>query len=366
MTVFNRLTWNDVDMLAEVLTRMGVAVIGADLGGAVKVWNRGAEDLYGWTARQAIGGNILERASSPAEQRVAVEVMNAVASGSLWEGDFVAPTRSGASIEVHVVDAPVFGADGSIEGVVGVSRPEPRSERAAVVEMAELRDLYRVGVRAVERDRQRIADELHDELGQYLTALRTEILWLHSRSEGEAAASAARADASVVAALTSLRRIVDELHPSLLEQLGVCAAVEAMVEAFGSRLGVDARMFVDHERLGWLEREVELAVFRIAQGSLTNVERHAKGFTRVAVEMVRETDVRSGSDDFVLRVTNDGVPYNGTRGYGIRSMMDRAAAVGGRASIVSTPTGAVVEMRVPSERAFTEQPVNLSAPGDAT
>jgi signal transduction histidine kinase len=284
--------------------------------------------------------------------------MQTVASGGVWEGDFVARTRSGSRIDVHVVDAPVFGVTGEIEGIVGISSLALRSAHSAIVEIAELMEYQRVGVQAVERERQRIARELHDDLGQVLTALRTEVLWLRSRSDAIATESADRIASSVATALDSVRRIVDELHPRLLEQLGVCAAVEAMAEDFGSRLALDVEVVIDHAGLGWLHHEVEMAVFRVTQECLTNIERHATGVSHVMVEMVHEIPDVGTPGDFVLRVSNDGVPYNGARGFGIRSMMDRAASVGGRAAVISTPGGAMVEVRVPAVLAFTDRPTD--------
>jgi PAS domain S-box-containing protein len=356
---FSTLSWPDVELLAETLSRVDVSVIAADTAGTVKVWNPAAEHLYGWSAQEVLGLSIMSLTVGPSEQQTATDIMSTVSAGAVWEGDFVATTRSGAHAEVHVVDAPIFGGDGGIEGVVGLSSLSRHAAQAAIVEMAELIEYHRVGVQAVERDRQRIARELHDELGQFLTALRTEVLWMHSKSDGELADAASRAEGSVSAALDSLRRVVDELHPRLLEQLGVCSAVESMADSFGVRLGLAAHVDIDHAALGWIQNDVEIAVFRVTQECLTNVERHAKGATSVTVEMTRVRDSEVGSDEFVLRVVNDGVPYGGDRGYGIRGMMDRAAAVGGKVNVTSTATGTVVEMRVPSAIAFTDRPANV-------
>jgi two-component system sensor histidine kinase UhpB len=195
---------------------------------------------------------------------------------------------------------------------------------------------------AQEAERVGIARDLHDEVGQVLTGV---LLQLNSIAES---APRHRADLdearqSVRRALDEVRRISSELRPEMLEHLGLVSALTELATTF-ARVA-DVRVDRDFaSAVPELAPEVELAVYRIAQESLTNVVRHAQA-SRVTITL------ESGQDSVVLRVVDDGRGFRGdpVEHGGLRSMRERAVLVGGALAIKDAPDGGVeIRLEVPA------------------
>ena len=196
---------------------------------------------------------------------------------------------------------------------------------------------------AQEAERVGIARDLHDEVGQVLTGV---LLQLNSIAEGapEHRDELDQAREAVRRALDEVRRISRELRPEMLEHLGLVSALTELSTSFARVAGVR----VDRDfaaSLPKLAPETELAVYRVAQESLTNVARHAQASrVRIALE--------PGHDSVVLRVTDDGRGFAGSpiEHGGLRSMRERAVLVGGALAIKEAPDGGVeIRLEVPAE-----------------
>jgi two-component system, NarL family, sensor histidine kinase UhpB len=195
---------------------------------------------------------------------------------------------------------------------------------------------------AQEAERLGIARDLHDEVGQVLTGV---LLQLNSIAEAapEHRHELDQAREAVRRALDEVRRISSELRPEMLEHLGLVSALTELTTAF-ARVS-DVRVERDFPTsLPTLAPEIELAVYRIAQESLTNIARHAQA-SRVAVTL------GPGHDSVVLRVADDGRGFAGApvEHGGLRSMRERALLVGGALAIKAAPEGGVeVRLEVPA------------------
>ena len=195
---------------------------------------------------------------------------------------------------------------------------------------------------AQEAERIGIARDLHDEVGQVLTGV---LLHLDSIAESAPAhrPEIDEAKQSVRRALNEVRRISSELRPEMLEQLGLVSALTELTTTFSrvSDISVERRF---DKSLPGLERDAELAVYRIAQESLTNIARHAQA-TRVQIIL------ESGRDSVVLRVIDNGRGFAvqpEERG-GLRSMRERALLIGAALAIKQGPSGGVeVRLEVPA------------------
>jgi two-component system sensor histidine kinase UhpB len=200
---------------------------------------------------------------------------------------------------------------------------------------------------AQEAERVGIARDLHDEVGQVLTGV---LLQLNSIAAAapEQREELDEAREAVRRALDEVRRISSELRPEMLEHLGLVSALTELSTSFARVTGIHARRDFPAS-LPELTPEIELAVYRIAQESLTNVARHA-GATRVTIAL--EARRRS----VVLRVADDGRGFGGApvEHGGLRSMRERALLVGGALAIKDAPGGGV-EVRL-------EVPVSAAAP----
>ena len=195
---------------------------------------------------------------------------------------------------------------------------------------------------AQEAERVGIARDLHDEVGQVLTGV---LLQLNSIAETapEHRADLDEARQSVRRALDEVRRISSELRPEMLEHLGLVSALTELATTFARVAGVRVeRDFATS--LPKLAPEVELAVYRIAQESLTNIVRHAEA-SRVTITL------DSSHDSVVLRVVDDGRGFGGdpVEHGGLRSMRERALLVGGALAIKDAPEGGVeIRLEVPA------------------
>ena len=199
----------------------------------------------------------------------------------------------------------------------------------------ERRESGQRALRAQEAERRRIASGLHDEVGQVLTGV---LLRLDDDETKQA----------VRQALEEVRRIARELRPEMLEQLGLVSALTELSRRFADSSGVrvDRNFATD---LPPLSDDAELAVYRVAQESLTNIARHADA-SRVEIAL------QPGAESVVLRVADDGrgIPgpdasaLNGTSG--LRGMRERALLVGGALAIKRGHDGGVeVRFEVPAE-----------------
>jgi two-component system, NarL family, sensor histidine kinase UhpB len=196
-----------------------------------------------------------------------------------------------------------------------------------------------------EEERKRVAQELHDEVGQALTAVMLQIGRLVKRSPNELNAELQEALETTRASLDDVRRIAKQLRPEALDDLGLIPALSALVATFADRTGL--RIQHRLEDVPVLESEAELAVFRIAQESLTNVARHART-ARVDLTLDRN------GHEIVLSVRDYGRGTDGaTAGAGIRGMRERALLIGADFSIGPWNGGGTeVRLAVPDRKAL--------------
>ena len=204
---------------------------------------------------------------------------------------------------------------------------------------------------AQEAERIGIARDLHDEVGQLLTGA---LLQLNSVAESAAehAQELDEARQAVRRALDEVRRISSELRPEMLEHLGLVSALTELSTTFARVSGVRVERQFDAS-LPKLAPDTELAVYRIAQESLTNVARHAQA-TSVTIALER------GHDSVVLRVFDDGRGFEGApeEHGGLRSMRERALLVDGALAIKDGRNGGVeVRLEVPAAPAV--EPVGV-------
>jgi len=215
-----------------------------------------------------------------------------------------------------------------------------------------LAKLSRTVLMAQEAERERVARDLHDELGQIITALRLELGLLQKRppDTAEQASEAARGAAELVEkAAAELRRVCQGLRPPLLDDLGMAPAAERLAEHFEDLTGisVDFRPQLLEEDPG-ITPEIALCTYRILQESLTNVSRHAQA-TAVAVSLLRE------AESLHLSVYDNGQGFDPEAlsggGAGITGMTERANLVGGSLTVRSVPQeGTRVTFRAPLPR----------------
>jgi two-component system, NarL family, sensor histidine kinase UhpB len=202
----------------------------------------------------------------------------------------------------------------------------------------ERRESARAVLLAQESERQRIARELHDEVGQVLTGVVLELEHAARRAGDPEAAQLATAREAVRRSLEDVRRIARELRPEVLDDLGLQSALRSLctTAAAHEELHVERRLELEDT----VSPEVELVVYRVAQESLTNVMRHS-GASEVLVAL-RHVD---GGLRLVVRDDGRGLPAGADGGTGIAGMQERALHIGGRLT-VSSPSAGGTEVRL--------------------
>jgi two-component system, NarL family, sensor histidine kinase UhpB len=200
----------------------------------------------------------------------------------------------------------------------------------------------RQALRGQEGERQRIARELHDEVGQTLTGVMLQVEGLAASIPQVREEQVAELRETARRGIEDVRRIASRLRPDALEDLGLRSALSALVARFAER----TRVRVEKRLAGIpsLREEDELVIYRVAQEALTNVARHAEA-ERVEVSLERR------GDEVVLTVRDDGrgfAPGDGSSSYGIHGMRERAMLVGGQISIQGAPgRGTQVRLSIP-------------------
>jgi two-component system sensor histidine kinase UhpB len=205
---------------------------------------------------------------------------------------------------------------------------------------------------AQEAERQRIAQELHDEVGQTLTAVLLELKRVADHAPDPVAGEVRQVQETVRNGLDEIRRIARRLRPGVLEELGLSSALKSLAGEF-STAGLTVRRTIDGD-LPALGKETELVLYRVAQESLTNTARHS-GARQVTLKLThrpRPRDVRadeSGGGEIELRLRDDGCGVAGAaEGAGIQGMRERALLIGADLTIGPAPgRGTEVLLRVP-------------------
>lgn len=262
------------------------------------------------------------------------------------------PDRRGALCWYETIKVPVRDVNGAIIGSAGISRDIShlkKIERELRTSRTKFRNLssYLQSVR--EEERTRLSRELHDELGQNLTALRLGLDWVEVQLDpGQERVAAKLGELRELAGLTvaTMAKIAIELRPAILDDLGLAAAIENMVDTIVRRNGLPITLTIEPgARL--CPRETSTAIFRILQESLTNIVRHAQA-TKISVILVE------AEKEITLKVVDDGrglppdMRQHETRGLGLLGMQERACMVGGSLLIESAPgCGTRLILRVP-------------------
>jgi len=338
-----RILFDQMNEGAVTLTRDGV----------IAYCNRRFADIVRMPLARVIGAP-LRRFVPPAEQP-AFDALVAAGHRANRRGDTAFRADGGALVPVSVSFAPLqLEGSADVIGVIGVVTDISERERAE-----ELRNrLIQQAVTAQEEERRRIARELHDEAGQSLTALLVGLRTIEeSRTIAEAAELAQRLRGIAAQTLDEVGRLSRGLHPSILDEVGLPAAVTRHAQEFARLHGVAVDVRIEGLESEILPPLVQTTVYRVLQEALTNVAKHA-GARSVSVRLVR------GNAAVELRVQDDGAGFDpaaggeaaagdrGDRHLGLQVMRERAALLGGSLEVESRAGGGTtITAHFPTRRA---------------
>jgi signal transduction histidine kinase len=311
----------------------------------------GVEDLLGTTIPRAESksGAVLERRRSERidsvmdDPEVHQEVSRRLSARTGMWVPLIARDKAIGVLEIHDKEGPDARFNHN-----DFRLAETFAARAAVaVELSQrvARDTVRRVVDAQESERKRLARELHDETGQALTSILLGLKPLEaSMADDQSRAALAELREHVVAALQDVRRLAVELRPAVLDDFGLVPALERLTDAFAEQTNIRVDF---HSALGdtRLPNEVETALYRVVQESLTNIVKHASA-QRVSVSIAR----RPSGAAAVIEDDGKGFDQRTLRedGLGLLGMRERLGLIDGRLEIESRPgAGTTVVAEVP-------------------
>ncbi|HZR46180.1 MAG TPA: PAS domain S-box protein [Candidatus Manganitrophaceae bacterium] len=325
---------------ASLLDQVRSAVITIDLEQKVLFWNKFAETLCQWKKEEALGRNVLELIVPDENREAAEEILASLKKSGQWEGEFVIRRKDGSSFPAYFHNASITGKNGEVIGFVGVMTDiteRKQAEKELEDYNQRLQHLSRRLLEAQENERRRIAGELHDEIGQSLTAVK---IRLQSAQRHPDLVLAKLEECVQIAdqAMKEVRNLSLNLHPPQLDELGLIAALRWHLDRQGQAANLILH-FSAHPLPARLRPDLEIACFRIAQEALTNVIRYAQAH-RVSVKLRQRGNhlhliIKDDGQGFDPKIAQDRA-MRGTS-LGMVGMQERAQLAGGRVEWRSSP-----------------------------
>jgi PAS domain S-box-containing protein len=331
------------------LTQDSVFVV--DMEGRVLFWSRGAESMMGYSKAEA-AGKIAHELLCTEFPKPFAEIRTQLFELGHWEGDLIKIARDGRRVIVAGRWALQPGKRGQAPRMLVVNSDiteRKKAEESLILQKEQLRALAERLQWVREEDRKLVARELHDQIGQILTAVKMDMTWMARHlpaTEEKVLARLAESILSINDGVKTVRKICSGLRPGVLDDLGLAAAIEWQASEFASRNDIACLVTVPPVDLH-LDGDRATATFRIFQECLTNVIRHAQA-TSVRVDLCQEEGY------ILLIVEDDGVGFresdlsNTLGSLGLLGMKERAQFCGGDLQISSSPgRGTTVTVRVP-------------------
>ena len=382
-----------------VMENMGEGLYTVDSQGSLTFMNPAAEKLFGWTfgelrgraMHDAVHYKHADGSPFPAEECAGLEVVRLGKTLSAYEDVFI--RKDGTFFDVVYSSSPLR-EGGNVTGVVVVFRDvtakkqaeealreahEQLADRAKQLqslvelrtaklarsnerlrhEMDEREALRRKLLHAQEEERRRIARELHDQMGQNLTALNVGLKsLLDGQSRSGLGSRVQQLQELATQTARDLHRVAVELRPAALDDLGLVKAIRALIETWSTRYRIDVDFEAGQYKAAGVSSEIETILYRIIQEALNNVAKHS-GAKRVALVLRRtEEQVQAIIEDdgrgFDTRVTSQS--GNGSGRLGLLGIRERLGIVGGNFKIESAPNrGATLFVRIPIPKAHEKE-----------
>lgn len=351
--------------LNDATRRLGAIVDGSDdaivslrLDGTVMSWNTGAERMFGYTVDEIVGHSITRilPSGNQADESWVYPVLRG--EESVQNYDTVRISKDGRRIDVSITMSPLKDQTGRILGVSKIIRDISERKRAQVLlhqalgelekkvqerttELSQanrsLRDLSGRLMQVQEDERSRLARDLHDEVGQLLTALKIDLQAVQHGTSGPLIGGALTDSLGLVdRLLTQVRTLALDLRPSILDDLGLVPALRWYATRQAQRNGWILHLTIDGV-VGRIPTMIEVACFRVVQEALTNIAKYASAKTI-------ELTLRRQTQEVILIIHDDGVGFDVAvarqrardgASMGLLGMEERVRLAGGHLSILS-------------------------------
>jgi PAS domain S-box-containing protein len=355
------------------------AIFLLDTEGRIASWNRGAQQIKGYREDEVLGRHfsIFYPESDRRARKPERELETVIRDGRL-EDEGWRVRKSGSMFWANVVITALRDERGNLIGFSKVTRDitdrmrvhadlqkfnrelarevadRTRAEAKLYESEQSLRRLSLHLLRTQDEERRRIGRDLHDSVGQYLAALKMNLDSLRAllgSKDDSIAEALAQCTSLASESIKEVRTISYLLYPPMLEETGLKAAIQWYLEGFGKRSGIDTTFDIPTE-FGRLPRDVELAIFRVLQESLTNVHRHSGSPTAQIRMRVDDCSVTLEVQDRGKGISPEILDQNrqdsvSALGVGLRGMSERMRQLGGTLELSSGSQGTTVVATVP-------------------
>jgi PAS domain S-box-containing protein len=378
-----------LNLRAAIVDSSDDAIVSKNLDGIINTWNKGAEQMFGYSAEEAIGKHITLIIPADRRDEETTILENLRRGKRIDHFETVRVRKDGKRIEISLTISPIKDSMGRIVGASKVARDitgrkhieralREREERlralagaletqvkdrtqelekrnSEILQQSEqLRELSNRLLQTQDEERRRIARELHDGVGQLLAALNMNLSTLineKSRLSPDACRSLDENAALIEQASQEIRTMSHLLHPPLLDEVGLESALSWYIDGFSERSKITVRMQLAPRFSEGLPRDLALGLFRIVQECLTNVHRHSGSPTALVA-------IDRSSDEIMLQIKDDGrgipaeiqskILSGESSGVGLRGIRERVRQFGGRIEVRSDHKGTQILAVLPT------------------
>jgi PAS domain S-box-containing protein len=337
--------------LSRVVESAMDAIVTLDQDGRIIFFNRAAERAFRCSSSEAIGEPCARFLSAPL-RRMIFENEEAAPPPAMWVPEGHHAVR--ADGELFAIEASLSRAEAggrTIHTLILRDMDERNKQR--------LRELGARMQHDIEEERKRISQSLHDEMGQNLTALQLDADWIrrHCQSLPSILDTVDRMQRSIEESAASMRRIVADMRPRVLDDLGIDVAIKGLVQDVSTRSGLTVK-FSSKGKLDHIDDARKTALFRMLQECLTNVTRHAHA-SRVDIFLL------ASESDIQLSVADDGRGFSPQAhfkpgSFGLFGLGERAGQLSGTVAVESAPgkgTRVVIRLPLPASAVESESPL---------
>lgn len=345
-------TLQELDSLkASILDAAPQAIVGLH-NRIIKFANAAVEDVFGWRPDELLGRSVtlFYRNEREAEE-IGRYFYTTLTNQRTFVSEFYCRHKNGDDLLCKMRASrigDILTGDRRIVITYEDVTEQRKAERELANSQEQLRNLSMHLQSVREKESTRIAMKIHDELGQSLTALQLDLAWLGSRlppGDLTLTSKIQHMRELIDTTVESMHRISTELRPTLLDDLGLTAAMEWQLQEFRERTGIHYKARLNLKE-GFIERELATALFRIFQEVLTNIARHAEA-TSIRVNLTKK------GDGLYLDVSDNGKgitkeQIDNPKSFGIIGIRERVNFWGGAISITGKPgKGTDIKVRIP-------------------
>ena len=357
-----------MSQLASIIDSSDDAIVSLTLQGSVVSWNASAAKTYGYSSAEMIGQPIF-KLLVPKRRDEFKSIIESVSTGTPFgHQESIHRTKWGNTIDVALTISPVKDVTSTITGISFIARDISEKKRLEQ-ELIQITQKYNEDLRllthalqqAQEEERRRVSRELHDDLNQRLSNLKLSIEMLvrsTPRKRGSVIEHLQGFAQQLDAMIRDVRKIAANLRPTILDDFGLAVGIELLCRDFEKLHHRTVMLHTIHCISRRFNTNVEIALYRIAQESFTNIAKHSNA-TAVDVKLLFDESslkmiIHDNGKGFDLREVRSRKGL--ARGLGFTGMRERIETVGGRFHIESSPTiGTTIEAEIPIE-SCTKQP----------